>query len=349
MVFHDAGGAAAVAPLIPTLKDFYVCRTLANDTAASVLSGCTVERCSSIKRNEAIKILREVSPHLLIAGTSAAGKTIDRTFIAAAKELHIPTLVILDYWSGYRIRFADTPHGDLHYLPDRIAVMDKDAQQELIKLGIPPEQVIVTGSPRFQRVAQQTYDSKSSKAKLAGRYNIDSLKPWILFLSQTFGNQEKARAEMGYTERDAAKCLLDAIAARDVTLLVRLHPSENAGNRQLFKTVPCTFAQDIDINELISACDIVTGMSTVALVDAYLMKKPVISIQPGQKNEDLCYLTSAGLIPKCQSTDAVRTYIDKALNTIGFIDFSKSSLFISDAFANNMALIAELVANKRHG
>ena len=53
---------------------------------------------------------------------------------------------------------------------------------------------------------------------------------------------------MGYTERDAAKCLLDAIAERDVKLLVRLHPSEDASSRHLFKTVPCTFAQDIDIN-----------------------------------------------------------------------------------------------------
>ena len=351
MAFHDAGGAGAAAPLIAELLKIYECTILAHDTAASVLHGIPVERKSFIQHDEAVKILEEKKPQLVFTGTSTSGDTIDRVFIAAAKSLGIPTLIILDYWGNYRARFADTAGHDLACLPDKITVMNEDAAREMIADGVPQERIVIAGSPRFEAITKKGYDRKPHRDKIVHQYNLDNEKPWILFLSQpyvsAYGGEEGSRQKTGYTEKDSALCLINALKERDLQLLVRLHPREDIKNRALFQNSPCVFTQDIGINTLISACDVVTGMSTVALVDAYLMKKPVISIQPGQKNEDMCYLTRCGLIPKCQTPDDVRRHVDNALGGRNFVDFKKGNLIINGAITNNLDLIAAMIAGNR--
>lgn len=347
MVFHDAGGAAAAAALIPELQSRYQCRILAFDTAAMVLPKNDIEPYTNASYESAIEFLKSEKPDILITGTSTLAQTIDRAFILAAKSLKIPTLGILDYWCNYKARFMAEADETLACLPDKISVMNKDAEQEMIQDGIPENHIVITGSSRFEALEKKEYDQSKDKETIAQQYKIETEKPWVLFLSQayaaTFGGTDKTREEIGYTEQDSIECLIDAIKKHDIELLARLHPREDKNNRRLFDSVPCTFVQEADINMLISACDVVIGMSTVALVDAYLMRKPVISIQPGQKNEDLCYLTRWNIIPKCETSKAVSTALYEALNQDTFIDFDKAGLSFENSTARILTLISEML------
>lgn len=350
MAFHDAGGAAAAAPLVAELLRIYDCTIYAHDTAASVLHGLPVEIKRSLTATGVVGALKKINPNLVLTGTSTPGNTIDRVSIAAAQEMRIPSLAILDYWGNYRARFEDIHGNPLGCLPDRISVMNKTAEKEMIAEGIPASRISVSGSPRFENIIDRRDNKNSQRRIIARQHGLDPAKPWILFLSQpyraVFGGEEGARRKTGYTEMDAARCLMDSIKEIDAQLLVRLHPREEESNRHVFENTPCAFVQNAEINDLLSACNIVTGMSTVALIDAYLMKKPVISIQPDQTNEDLCYLTRFGLIPKCLTPADVRLYIDLALTGRDFIDFGKGDLTVSGAVTNNLALIADMIRRR---
>jgi hypothetical protein len=351
MALHDAGGAAAVEPLISQLQKYYECSIYAFETAAKMLKGHEFSQRISLSNKQATDIISAARPDLVLTGTSSPGDTIDRALILAAKNSGIPTLSILDYWSNYRARFTCDKSDELLYLTDKIAVMNEDARTEMLSDGIPDDTIVITGSPRFSELVKKEYNQQQIRKKLSNDYGMSLDKPWILFLSQpfidVFGGGEQATGRLGYTEIDSINTLTGAFKGKGVEIIARLHPRENESNRQLFNDVTCTFIQENDVNELICACDFITGISTVALIDAYLMKKPVISIQPNQKNEDLCYLSRCNLIPKCENAHCVETYFDKMLNDENFIDFAKGAICNEDSAMEIFNMIRGMLATQK--
>ncbi|MCB9989398.1 MAG: CDP-glycerol glycerophosphotransferase family protein [Rhodospirillales bacterium] len=354
MVFHDAGGTAAAVPLIAEIRCHYRTAIYAHHTACKELQNHDVTLCEHLSNAEALDVLDTHRPDLVLTGTSAAGDTIDRAIIKAAQEKNIPTLSLLDYWLNYQERFADNEGIPLSCLPDIIAVMNDDAKTEMIKEGIPEGLIVITGSPRFEKLAQSNNDYENTRKVLAQRYGLAPEKIWVLYLSQPltshFGGEQQSIEKLGYTEKDSINCLLKGMGDLPVQVIARLHPREDISNRDLFKNMSAVFIQEEEIATLISASDLVTGMSTVALIDAYLMKKPVISIQPNQKNMDLCYLTRCHLAPKCDTPEDVETYIEKVMAKENFIDFNANEMFQKKASVNLQNLISRLInTNDQNG
>lgn len=293
IALHDAGGAAAVAPLIPRLQEIYDCRVIAAPPAAGQLAGAPI-----------VEDISGCSYDLLLTGTSGGTDSIDKACTKQARDRNIPVIAVLDYWSNYRRRFEDET-GALAYLPDILCVMDETARAEAAANGIPADILRVTGSPRFEALAARAFDRSALRAELAGRYGLDTGKPWVLFLSQplakTCGGPGPARERLGYHEGDAAEIFRRNIPD-GCEALVRFHPAEGRPDGW----DDCTEAAGGDVNELMAACDAIVGMSTVALLDACLTGLPVLSLQPGMKAPDLCYPSRHGWIPRAESEAGYR-------------------------------------------
>jgi len=250
-VYQDPGGRAALLPVIQQLQA---------DAAVDVVSGGKVD--------------------FLLAGTSMDGY--EKTEIDKYRGC-VPTLSVLDFWSNYRVRFADKL-GNLAYLPDTIAVMDDLAVKEMVEEGFPPERLVVTGQPAFDCLGDKKRDFTYARERATRLYyGCREGRKTIVFASQPHARQPYT---IGYTEHTVLRLLIDALPD-NADLIIRPHPRENIADLMQYMEIPRITVQRKEmVHELLMSADLVVGMNTELLVEACYLGCIVLSIQPGLIGRD---------------------------------------------------------------
>ncbi len=292
-VCGDPGGASALAPVLELLASEGRV-LLENYTYAQ--GGTVLQRRSvpfltlpvGIDDAWIDEVLRHAS--LLLAATSANGQDHERRFLAAARRGCLPSLSVLDFWSNYRARFVESD-GSL-VLPDQLAVMDDQARQDVIGIGIPASAVVVTGHPGLEGLASRRPELAARGRALRTELGIGPAERLVVFVSQPIadlyrqceGNPE----HLGFEERGVLAAIVDALAsiARDeglgVTLLVRPHPRETGFAAPGHHGPPRMLIDGSeDAHASVMAGDLVVGMNSVLLLEAALLGRRVLSVQPG--------------------------------------------------------------------
>jgi len=301
-ICSDAGAARAVAPVISLL--------LAED-AVKVVS-YSYNEANEILRSEAIPatVLRppltaaciEQRLHLdqaslVLTGTSHNELDWEKLFIGTARSLGVPSIAVLDFWSNYVTRFSSADDR-LGCLPDVVAVMDERARGEMLAAGISPERILVTGQPAFDGFAQRfRCFNAEERARIRESVGLKQTDLLVLFASQPIrqlrGGKESPNY-LGYTEDSVLGHLIQSLEAvqRDcaerIALLIRPHPREDVQQyfsyaSSIVKIATCTSG---DRYNYAMAADLVTGMTSMLLVEACYLQCPVISFQPGLRTTD---------------------------------------------------------------
>ena len=152
-VCGDAGGASAMAPVLVELMRarrvsvhaFAYLQSRETWARAQIPFRALTEDLDTLDLFDAVGL---ADAQLLLVGTSVNAQDYERKLIACARELDVPSLALLDFWSNYRERFDDDT-GALRYLSDSIAVMDERAREEMCALGFDAARLVVTGQPAF--------------------------------------------------------------------------------------------------------------------------------------------------------------------------------------------------------
>jgi hypothetical protein len=247
---------------------------------------------------QAKQLLGRVRADCLLSATSDNGVNLEKPFFAAARQLGIPSLAVLDHWMNYRLRFANEK-GELLYTPDRIAIMDEQARQEMIAEGLDADRLVVTGQPAFDELA-----AFRQAATLEHRENIRQLlgvvpaERMVLFASEPIstmcGTEPSQPLYPGYTEQSVLGALVTALQriarrrAEGIVLVVRPHPLEKLESLPHSIDGPLRLVLDGrgKGRDVVRAADLVTGMTTVLLVEACLLGCVVLSLQPGLRLAD---------------------------------------------------------------
>ncbi len=311
-VAGDPGGARAVAPVISELRERGGCEViaLAYNQAVGVWNahGIAAINLGGEPTQGTIRA-RLSSPRasLLLCGTSANGIDWEREFIDGARGLGIPSLAVLDFWSNYRRRFTDADGRNPRW-PDRIAVMDGRARQEMVWEGFAAERLAVTGQPAFDELgALRESFTPERRAEIRRRLDPGMEATVALFVSQPlaalYGTDPERPGHPGFTETETLAGLTAALAeladeaGRDVTLVVRPHPREatpalppGTGGRLRVVIVP-----EFDARELAMSADLVTGMNSVLLLEACHLGCVTLSLQPGLRGADCLPSNAQGL------------------------------------------------------
>jgi hypothetical protein len=256
--------------------------------------------------DDAAALLKRMGAGLVLFGTSVNGIDLEKRFLKAARRLGTPTLAVLDFWSNYLPRFADE-QGRLGELPDAIAVMDDHACADMERQGFPRERLIVTGQPAFDELAALgKAATPQQRAATREVLVIDPDERLVVFASQPltalYGADPSNPVYLGYTEQTVlallARCLerIACRAGQRMVLWVRPHPRENPAELQPFASarVRAVVSRQGDGRELALAADLVTGMTSVFLVEACLLGCPVLSLQPGLRAADPLPTNRAG-------------------------------------------------------
>ncbi|MEW6445848.1 MAG: hypothetical protein AB1479_07415 [Pseudomonadota bacterium] len=301
----DPGGANALTPVIRALLDDGRCRLVLHAYRHALdlwrQQGFDVHALPApcLPRER----LEQLRPDLLLCATSCNGEDWEQAFIAAANELGIPSLALLDFWSNYRQRF--TSPSRLLTLPDCIAVMDDLARHEMIEEGFDPARLIVTGQPVFDALPQERADFTASDRRRAIRADMAGDKSLILFASQPIASLYRDLTgnprHLGYDERQTLNMLVEALDTIGSTQPLRLHilphPREA---RESFTDLHARHTE-ISVSEgqytphdLVMSADIVVGMNSMLLVEACLLGALVLSLQPGLSGRDALPTNRAG-------------------------------------------------------
>lgn len=290
----DPGGAAALAPVLSVLTN----------SGQYEVAPCAYAQASSLWQSIGLASgpvdalpERLALADLLLTSTSVNGENVEQRALVLARNQGIPSLTLLDFWSNYRLRFTDAKGQWI--LPDRIAIMDDLARNEMVAEGFPSERLVVTGQPAFDRLAlARNAFTPQRRQALRSEMGVGETGYLVLFISQPFadiyGSQAAARTTLGFDEYAVLEHCVQVLSqlARQhrssLTLAIRPHPRESADKFQNiqeggFRTAICNTPDQL---EAALGADLILGMNSVLLHEATLMGCPVVSVQPGLKIAD---------------------------------------------------------------
>ena len=195
-----------------------------------------------------------------------------RLLVSVARQLGIPSLVV-DHGLTCDIQ---QPRGFLEVHADRMANWGEGNRQLMLRHGVAPERLVVTGAPMFEAELRAP---RMPKAALCRRLGIDPRMQIVVYA----GHPD----DLGYTSRDWDQAELIARLDQavqgipDVRLVVRPHPSDRAmsfAHLLQERGSVAAVTREVNLYHLLANCDLlVTETSTVGL-EAMLFDKPVLVV-----------------------------------------------------------------------
>lgn len=287
-VIRQPGTASAFIPLIKQLekKGKYKLTVLAYKHSVPILEQADQSFIAVRNFADAHKYL-DVNMDYLVTGTSE-NVVDDELFWGWANENKIASLAFVDQWSNLTQRFG------CQQLPAKVAVLDEKAEKELVNHFKGGVEVVITGSPVFDVLANSIFSHAKSKAR---KRVLFALEPDISGMSD-----DEIRDRQGFTEYD---CLLAGCRAVweytrriNVALCFTLKPHPRDDQQRVKSLVQKLKADvpniSVDVwggtkEEALMESDVVMGMRSMLLLEAAFVRKPVISIQLRRKTA--CLLT----------------------------------------------------------
>lgn len=274
-----------------------------------------------------------------------------------AREYGLFVICLLDSWMNYRSRLEID--GKETFWPDIYAVMDEYAFKESVDDGIPSSMLRVVGHPEFGNLKEDYIQFKSAdRRSLYEKHGLNPEKKLLVFISEPVEKDQGPYLGSsypyfrGYTEKMILIRLckfLQPFAAK-FQLVTILHPRENQQGIQ-----KCWEEHRGDLSggiisfgkgrQGVMLADGVAGMASKPLYEAWLINKPVISLQPGLRLPHLnflqrkegCFFVSEDL----QWNDFMLLWLDDVERKKD-VDSMKSEIELHSTAAKN---VAEIILN----
>jgi len=219
----------------------------------------------------------------------------------AAQTIGMPVIHVLDNWSNYSERLETD--GEEMLLPALYVVMDEYARQEAVRAGVPPGILRVAGQPALTDLASEASEYSPRDAELVRtRCGVLPSRRLVVFVSEPVrndqGNSMDAPGFRGYTEDEVLTVFCEALQsfAADIEVAVLAHPRENPeglariwhANKGRLKGKVISGSRGRDV---VLTSEGVAGMASLLLYEAWLLGKPVISLQPNLRLQSLRMLS----------------------------------------------------------
>ena len=294
VVCNHPGGARVVLPVIESLmekKPEIFFDLILTDNAYPIFSlppeYARKELINEDLSADAYDNLDLRSYAFVLAGTSISGN-LEKSFVSKSREQNVPVFSVLDHWCEYNIRFQDE-EGQLNAIPDVIFVPDEIARHDLLEMGVPGQQIIISGHPAFD-VARKAAEgfSKERREAVLGRLPR-GFQDYILFVSEPVEDDHSDK-NLGYSEFSTLDGLCHSLSQLEgearISLVIKLHPREHKSKYDTvvrkYKGLNIISVKDeIDRFDLILSAKLVLGISSMLLLEAAVLGLPVYCIAPG--------------------------------------------------------------------
>lgn len=329
-VSGDPGGGNAVAPVIEALRTEgrVAVKALAYRQTCTLWTKRNLifdELDEKTPRSTVANILGNPEVVLLLTGTSFNPIELEKQFIAVARERGLPSLAVLDFWSNYACRFSDE-NGHLNYVPDRIAVMDERARDEMATEGFDPTRLVITGQPALDDLVLWRSRFTPLRREMIRRgLGLGPEEFLVLFASQPlsslYGQDPANPLYPGFNECIVLNMLLTVLDqlikedGKEITLVIRPHPREKANSFSGVRgeAVHIVVSKNGDSRDLVLAADLVIGMNSMLLVEACYMGCLTLSLQPGLRLPDTLATNRLGLSRAIYQEEEVKPVLEEMI------------------------------------
>lgn len=283
----EPGGAEILIPVIQAIsrdKNFEVI-VLSYGLAVDRFQkkGILFEEIAPICKDD-FSILELYTPDIIItSATSLPYKDMSEKYLwHNAKQKNIRTIAFLDQWQNYAIRFSGANENEkLKYQPDLINCINAIGRQEMLEEGFENNNLIELGHPYLTTLKEIEIDRDMVLLKL-GISNPN--KPIILFVSEAI--EENYGQDRGYTQYETIEFFLSRKFVQDKQVIVKLHPKDDL---EKFKkhTNAVLVQNELSSLEVISIVDFVAGMTSIMLIEAFILDKKTLSLQLNASEDPL--------------------------------------------------------------
>lgn len=313
----DAGGIRNITPLIPVCCQRNISIVIVTYRNRIQLFGemktCVDEVVFADKftKKQLRSLMKNIQPEAVICGTTRFISP-DRMLIPLARATGVWTLVVFDEWFNYRYRFENPDTNEFEYLPDAIALQDKQAKEEAVLEGMPKEICYVTGSPALAELTKKAQEFSNVPPDLPDFLVDNDNRRIITFLSETHAADYGTCLDspgplgtfIGYTEDTVLESVLNVLERlkTPVVLVEKLHPSTEIHKPSLAipENVDLYSVRETDLWSLLWYSDVIIGMRSMALLEAHIFGCETVSFQPGLTEPEHCTAVRLGLIPKIE-------------------------------------------------
>lgn len=313
----DPGAANYLAPLSRDLLTLGV-------TSRFVVSPALTDYCKDRDIIADMRQPQDTPEHLLngvaavVLGTSEDKSCWGHQLCFCAKSLKIPTIGVVDMAVNADKRFRGESESPLHHVPDWLVVPDTFCESAFATLGFPRDRILPFGHPHYDTI----------RSKLRKFDNIDSWRercfptapidrPLWLFLAegvdrldpeQSFRQHDYTLHGRGDTNFRAAICLQELIdAAQNLSpkpwIVLRPHPKNIPDEFSLCLDGIDEWAIDGDPIPMLLSANLVIGMTTMLLLEAYLLRRPTLSIIPRIAEREWLATLNGGLTMSVTTRD----------------------------------------------
>lgn len=331
----EPGGAAILIPVIRLLEQQNKYKTIVTGygfgLSRFLQNGVKCIEINKISRND-MEIFDRYNPDLIItSATSLPGFDMSEKYLwHNARAAGVKTLAFLDQWQNYTQRFSGPSDDEkLKYLPDFINCIDSTARKEMVSEGFNDDILFTMGHPYLTGL-RDSYNNISFE-EIKKKLNLGIINPekTLLFVSEAI--REHYGSARGYDQYQVLDYFLLNVrrSAPDALVLVKLHPKDEIKN---FDEITSKF-NDINLiychNELSSLesiyiADRIFGMTSIMLIEGFILGKAVVSLQPGLKIEDPLVLSRNKKVPLLKDYEEFDAFCFRPGNAGSFnINFDK--------------------------
>ncbi|MDH5763285.1 MAG: hypothetical protein OEZ51_09895 [Nitrospinota bacterium] len=215
-------------------------------------------------------LFKRIRPDLVV--TTSAPRA-EKAAILSARKLNIPAVCLVDLFGLWEVEWIKNPQ-----YADKVCVLSEYVKNIFTNAGRNPDDIIITGNPAFDRLAQQSLLKKSRELRVQRNWKDSKV---ILWCSQPEPQAHPLTGNPGDPElpRKIENILIDLLPRHPQwRLVLRPHPNDNVQFHNLPERVEVSSSQD-DLEILLHAMDcIVTMTSTVGLQGA-MLGKPFLTIE----------------------------------------------------------------------
>lgn len=212
-----------------------------------------------------------------------------------ARSIGICTVHLLDYWNGYRSRMELDNNG--LFQPTIYFVPDEYASEEAISEGISENIIRVVGQPALGQA--NIYNEGGNQIKNPFKEIEDKGLKVLLFVAEPVKKDQGSTLKenityRGYIEEDSLRIFGSALerVSNEYYVVILPHPRQGAIELQeiwsLYSNNSCgEVLKDFRGSDLLPFVYGAVGMASTLLYEAWLYGLPVLSIQPGLRNDSL--------------------------------------------------------------
>ncbi len=251
-----------------------------------------------------------------------------------AQAMGIYTVHLLDYWNGYKARME--LDGEAMFQPTSYLVPDEYARQQAASEGILMDLIKVVGQPAFAKNGVVFRDACQQGNPFESRVK-NGIQVLLFVLEPVLNDQGSSVLEnssyRGYTEKDVIQMLVSALKSvkRQFFVVVLPHPRQNVAELEgMWHSSGGDFYGEIQSKvrgrDLLPFVQGVVGMASTLLYEAGLGGKPVLSIQPGLRNDSLRMLQGKSGVEFIDQYVNAEVNVGEWLSELTAISFQQSKL-----------------------